>query len=63
VAETINYTSIQELLKGDSGRKVNLIGTVVEHRKPDLAITANHGDESFKGRLQVVLSDNVGTKI
>lgn len=40
-----------------------MIGTVVEHKKPDLNITANHGDESFKGRQQVVLSDNIGSKI
>lgn len=58
IMNAVNYSSISEIQKEESGKVVNLIGYVVHDPQLDEEITVKHHDtQSFKGRIFVKLSD------
>ena len=48
--ESTNFTAIPDLMKGDGGRKVNLIGIITELNPADHSITVKPTDTTYFGR-------------
>jgi hypothetical protein len=47
VHQSINFTKIEDLLKGDAGKKVNLLGTITTCHRPDFDITVKPNEDSL----------------